>query len=379
VLLFVKKPENSGIWLVFINHKGKRKARKIGRSKWLAKDVAQRINAQIKLGDLGFVDGKPYSTFGEYATTYMTVTLSATCKMSTKVNYISILQKHVLPVFGSTIISDMNRFTIKKFLMEKLNTGYSQSTANHIKCAIGNVLNLAIDDEIFFMNPSYKLGNIYNKQKLDSAGVAVTIIDPLSREELSLLLQTFKDNFPIHYPITLTLARTGMRAGEVFGLQFSDIDFNNRLITVQRSYTKGRIETPKNGKFRRMDMSLQLKETLCKLKQYLNQKMGNDMPEWIIFNKYRKPILVDNWRKRIFYPTLRETGLRQIRIHDLRHTYASLLLAAGESMIYVKEQLGHSSIKVTVDIYGHPLQETFKLICFSIRKTNQNFLLKYSC
>ncbi len=58
---------------------------------------------------------------------------------------------------------------------------------------------------------------------------------------------------------------------------------------------------------------------------------------------------VRNIRKRI----LRKAGLRDIRFHDIRHTYASLLLSDGQSPVYVKEQLGHSSIQITVDIYGH--------------------------
>jgi integrase len=50
---------------------------------------------------------------------------------------------------------------------------------------------------------------------------------------------------------------------------------------------------------------------------------------------------------------LEKAGLRESRIHDLRHTYASLLIQAGESLAYVRDQLGHHSIKVTVDVYGH--------------------------
>ncbi len=62
----------------------------------------------------------------------------------------------------------------------------------------------------------------------------------------------------------------------------------------------------------------------------------------------------DNLRKRVFYGLLRASGLRKIRFHDLRrHAFASLLLQQGESPVYVKQQMGHSSIQVTVDLYGH--------------------------
>ena len=60
-----------------------------------------------------------------------------------------------------------------------------------------------------------------------------------------------------------------------------------------------------------------------------------------------------NYIRRIFKRVLTKAGIREMRLHDIRHTYASLLLSKGESPVYVMEQLGHSSIKITVDIYGH--------------------------
>ena len=66
-----------------------------------------------------------------------------------------------------------------------------------------------------------------------------------------------------------------------------------------------------------------------------------------------KPLNASWFRRHVWYPLLSKAGLRRIRIHDARHTYASLLLQAGEPIAYVKDQLGHSSIQVTVDVYGH--------------------------
>ena len=64
-------------------------------------------------------------------------------------------------------------------------------------------------------------------------------------------------------------------------------------------------------------------------------------------------INTDTFRHRVFHKVLEKAGLRKTRIHDLRHTYASLLIQQGESLAYVRDQLGHHSIKVTVDTYGH--------------------------
>ena len=150
----------------------------------------------------------------------------------------------------------------------------------------------------------------------------------------------------------LTLARTGMRLGEALGLKWEDIDFQNRFINIQRNIVKGRIDTPKSGKFRKVDMSLQLTETLKNLKKQ-REDANHKIHEWIFVNKVGKPINGDNWRKRVFKKALNKAKIRSIRIHDIRHTYASLLLQMGESMLYVRDQLGHSSIRITVDTYGH--------------------------
>ncbi len=77
------------------------------------------------------------------------------------------------------------------------------------------------------------------------------------------------------------------------------------------------------------------------------------MSEWIFINNYGNPLDKNNWRRRVFEKALEKAKLRKIRVYDLRHTYASLLLEANESLAYIRDQLGHHSIKVTVDIYDH--------------------------
>ena len=77
------------------------------------------------------------------------------------------------------------------------------------------------------------------------------------------------------------------------------------------------------------------------------------MPEWVFCSENGGPLDGDNLRHRVFYRLLRKAELRRIRFHDLRHTYASLLIQNGESLAYVRDQLGHASIQLTVDTYGH--------------------------
>jgi integrase len=83
-------------------------------------------------------------------------------------------------------------------------------------------------------------------------------------------------------------------------------------------------------------------------------KGRNDISDELVFRSPDGSILdPDNLYHRYFQPVLTKAGLRKIRLHDLRHTFGSLLIQNGASLVYVKEQMGHSSIQVTVDIYGH--------------------------
>jgi integrase len=105
-------------------------------------------------------------------------------------------------------------------------------------------------------------------------------------------------------------------------------------------------------------MSLELSQTLKELstdRQLEAAANGGakDASEWVFCSETGGLLDPDNLRKRVFAGLLKRAELRRVRFHDLRHTFASLLLQQGESPVYVKEQMGHSSIQVTVDLYGH--------------------------
>ncbi|HEX7680320.1 MAG TPA: tyrosine-type recombinase/integrase [Thermoanaerobaculia bacterium] len=87
-------------------------------------------------------------------------------------------------------------------------------------------------------------------------------------------------------------------------------------------------------------------------------KAGTPLPAWVFTNTEGEPLDGDNVRRRIFEKALTKAKLRHIRIHDLRHSFASHLIQNGESLAYVRDQMGHSSITVTVDVYGHQLPDS---------------------
>ena len=148
-----------------------------------------------------------------------------------------------------------------------------------------------------------------------------------------------------------------MRIGEALALEWGDIDFGGRFIEIRRSLARGRVSLPKSGKSRRVDMSPQLKESLKQHRaesKRKGMKLGlGDAPELVFTNKIGGKIDFNNWRRRVFKKALEKAELRHIRIHDLRHTYATLRIAKGDNIADVSNQLGHHSFKLTMDVYYH--------------------------
>jgi integrase len=347
-----EKKKGSGVWWIFIDHQGRRKAKKVGKDKKVAENIAKKVEAKLALGDMGLVENKTVvaATFEEYANTWKTLTVPATCKPSTESDYKGILKNHVLPVFGKTTVNEINRFMVKRFLLKKISNGYANSTVTHMKNAISGVLNLAIDDEVLPTNPAHNIGKIFKKQNPKPK------IDPFNVDELATLLDMYQIHFPRHYPLILTFSRTGIRFGEGLGLKWKDIDLEGRFITIQRSLSKSRIETPKNGLDRKVDMSQQLTDTLRDLKHHRKvetlKRGWARMPEWVFVTMNGEPYH-ESYVRRVFYKALKKANLRKIRVHDLRHTYATLRISKGDNIADVSKQLGHHSVKFTMDTYYH--------------------------
>lgn len=153
-----------------------------------------------------------------------------------------------------------------------------------------------------------------------------------------------------------------MRLGEVLALNWNDIDFSRNTIAVSKSvyFKKGvsYISTPKTkASIRQIVINAKLMNELevWQHKQYelLKQFLNDDYSDLQLFQNSPIPITKDSIEK--YYRGLlkRNPNLKKIRIHDLRHSHASLLINQGEDYLVVKERLGHASITTTIDTYSH--------------------------
>ena len=187
----------------------------------------------------------------------------------------------------------------------------------------------------------------------------------LEPEELTALLDA-ADNTRDR-TILYLFAYSGLRRGELFALQWKDINETTNRLHVRRGLSSGVITRPKTV---HSEKPIGIPESVVKRLLEYRKQFPSIGKEGFIFRvdgtgAHLNP---DNWSKRVFVPTATRAGLRavageeeegqKVGIHSLRHTYASILLNANENLKYVSLQLRHADIKITVNLYGHIFEET---------------------
>jgi integrase len=149
-----------------------------------------------------------------------------------------------------------------------------------------------------------------------------------------------------------------MRRGELLALRWGDVDWNSRRIWVRRNVNRhGDFQEPKTrGSVRAIAMPATL-ATALREHQLASPFSSED--DLIFPNEKGTPLDGHNFVRRVFDPALRRAGLPKIRFHDLRHSFASLLIAQGEHPKLISEQLGHASVQITLDRYGHLMPASY--------------------
>ena len=327
-----------------------------------AEKVKRQIEARIALGDFGFLEERKDSTLTEYAERWLEHYARVECKQSTQESYRRNLRIQVLPVFGSTSLREIARDRIKAFIAEKLLTGrFSRNTIRLMLAPLREILNHAIEDGLLDRNPALRLGRFYR------SGEGAKKPNALTPEETRHFLETAREFYPDDHPLLLSALRTGLRRGELLALKWGDIQFaesefdSQRFILVQRNLQSGRFISPKSHKPRRVDLSRELRRVLLELWDQLLLEAfqrGTDLNSELVFpSRTGGPRDAENFVQRVFKPCLVKAEIREIRFHDLRHTSGSRLIQRGAPLVHVRDQMGHSSIRVTADTYAHLMPE----------------------
>jgi integrase len=306
-------------------------------------------------------DGKVIPTFKKAAEKWFSDHVETNCKPSSIEGYQGMLDNHVLPAFGEMRLDEITKDAVRGFCAGKKKDGLASRSIRYMLATISGVYNLAIENGLVALNPASKPAKII---KVEDAKEKVSA---LSDEEARDLLKAAREHLPRFHPFLLTALRTGMRQGELVALEWSSIDWRGRFLEVGRSYRKNKVSeagrsyregvfsTTKSGKIRQVDMSDQTAMVLEGHRKVLAEaalKSGKPMPELVFPSTTWSPMDPSHIR-RDFHAVLKKAGMRRVRFHDLRHTFASLLLRKGESPVYVQHQLGHHDISMTVSCYSH--------------------------
>lgn len=263
--------------------------------------------------------------------------------------------------------------------LSKLNTLWAQDVVNELArefksykallSVLRLIINYGIRLELIEKDPFALV--VYPKPLEKSTKVHSIENNFYSKDELKLFLDRAKKlPNPVYYPFFRLLAYSGIRAGEISALNWSDIDFNEHTLSVTKTVSRGLrknsnfITKPKTKKSNRTifidDETLQVLKTwkTTQAKMLLAKGINALSDSQLIFPKRNNQIAGTtsaNSRLRVLYN--QNPDLRRISIHGFRHTHATLLLEAGLNIKDVQERLGHKNVQITLDIYSHVTQQ----------------------
>jgi integrase len=315
--------------------------------------------------------------FVDFARLWLDTYARVNVRSKTFEGYESSLRVHLIPEFGHLYLTEITRRGIDTFIADwatagpryeerlrvarelelgrarmesrhprAVRLGYSPKTIGNALVPLREMLGHAVDWGYASSNPAERVRRPRVERTHD-----MHVLDP---EQIRAMLEHASAEARV---LLLCAVTTGMRRGELLGLTWGDIDWHGRRIWVRRSVgSDGRFQQPKTrGSVRAIAMTPTLVSAL-RLHRMASSFKGDD--ELIFPSERGTPLDGRNMVRRLFEPALRKAGLPRMRFHDLRHCFASLLIAQGEHPKLISEQLGHASIQITLDRYGHLMDQS---------------------
>ena len=240
------------------------------------------------------------------------------------------LNTHLIPFFGTKRLDQITSQQVEEYKASRVQMGLKPKTINNHLTILGKCLRTAqewIDEKL----PCPRIRFLK---------VPPQPYDTLSAEECQLLLNTIDK--PRWWRMVLLALQTGMRIGELIGLQWLDIDFGAKTLTVRHSVVRGVIGTTKSNRERHIPLASQMCQLLGQMER-LSCFVFSDVPSKPLDYNYARDVLQSYCKK---------AGLRTIGWHTMRHTFASQLASQGVPLQAVQGLLGHSEIKMTMR-YAH--------------------------
>ncbi|PUB72785.1 MAG: hypothetical protein DBP01_19725 [gamma proteobacterium symbiont of Ctena orbiculata] len=252
-----------------------------------------------------------------------------------------IINGHLLPVFGQKEVSRITKAEILAFRASlakvpgRKGKSLSPKRINAIMAPLRQILNEAAD--------RYEFNTPYRNIK--PLKVPRSDVEPFTLEEVRSILDTVRPDFRNYYTVRFF---TGMRTGEVDGLKWRYVDFDQRQILIRETIVAGKTDyTKTDGSQREIQMSQVVFDALQN-----QQKLTGSMSRYVFCTRDGQPLDHNNVTKRVWYPLLRHLGLTPRRPYQSRHTAATLWLASGENPEWIARQMGHSTTEMLFKVYS---------------------------
>jgi integrase len=311
-----------------------------------AEALAAEANARDEVSK-GIHINPSKTTFGDYLIEWLQNRRDL--RDATKHGYAIIIKQHIIPAAGRVTLGNLNAMTIESILRAIETKGLSESFNRNVYKVIHKSLSDAESKQLIQRNPA----SFVSKPKVTKKEMA-----HWSPEEAKNFLAAVS-NHRLSLLFVLALY-CGMRQGEILGLRMSDIDLENKKIYIRNilNFKKElQVGTKTAAGTRSISISpLVISEIQKRIRTIEEEKRTtgenyNDLG-FLVCAKSGLPIPKHHIHK-LWTRLLEKTGMRKIRFHDLRHTCASLLLTLGIHPKVVQERLGHTSFKITMDLYSH--------------------------
>lgn len=275
---------------------------------------------------------------------------------STESGYASVIRCHFIPQFGPLRVASLRLEHIEGLISEMVEEESSIKSLHNAATLLRTMLvgrKGASAMRLGYIGHDPTLG-------LELPPLELKEITPPTPEQVWKLIGAAKEIGGLGYPLTFLAAFTGLRRNEALAVRFNDIDWFNHELRVGSAISKRKstdgahkwewvIGAPKSKRsLRRIALTESVLKMLAELKALTSPAVG-----FVFEAEKGRFIDPDKFSAEIWAPIAEAAGMNGTRFHDLRHFFASQLIAQGETPAHVRDQMGHSSIKVTFDIYGH--------------------------
>jgi len=251
---------------------------------------------------------------------------------------------------------------VRALLTRKRAEGLSKNSVRLIRATLSALLGDAVEEGLLSVNPALGVGR-HRRKGPDTITVAERqqTIRPMSCEQLAAFLAeaaraVARQDLARREPVLfLTLTDTGLRPGEALALRWADLDLTGWTLRVERALSARQVKTTKTEGTRFVDVTLRLADALSQWQADLEAEallVAREPSPWVFPSAAGTPLDAANVAK-AFRFILRAAGLPRFRLYDLRHTFASHLLAEGAPITYVAAQLGHAKPTTTLLYYAH--------------------------